>query len=185
MVKTEIIKDIENIIDIQKLKIERVCNSVRYIFEDDSPQIDSIYDIDDFKKKCRWGDLRQDIVSDNLEKKGFNQLFKLSESFIDMFSEDIGWYLISKNIEISEDYIQKNLNKVNWAMISQFQNLSEEFIEKNLNKVSWSKISLGQKRLSENFIWKYKNKLNINNVIIFNKAISEEFKNKIKVYRWV
>lgn len=185
MIKEEIIKDIEYIIDLQKLNIEKVSTFLMYAFEDEEQNFNLGYDLEDFKKKCRWKDLRLDIVSDNLEKKGFNQLFKLSESFLNMFFEEIGWYLISKNIELSEEYIERNSEKVSWAMVSQFQNLSEDFIERNYQKVSWSKISLGQKRLSENFIWKHKKKLNINNVIIFNKVISEEFKNKIKEYRWV
>ena len=184
MNKEEIIKDIERIISIQKLEIEKTSNSFRYIFEEES-DLDLEYDLEDFKRKCVWKNLCLEAISKKKDSEGYNQLFELSESFIDYFSEDIGWYLLSRNISLSEGYIEKNWRKVSWAMISQFQNLSEEFIERNCDKVSWSKISLGQRRLSENFIWKYKQKLNINNVIINNKVISQEFINKIKEYRWL
>jgi hypothetical protein len=185
MHKKEIIKDIERIIKIQKLNIEKLSNSLIYIFEDSDFNYDLSYDIDDFKKKCRWKDIKIEISSDSKAKEGFNELFELSESFIDTFSEDMGWYLISKNINLSEHYIEKNSEKLNWQMICQFQNLSENFIERNLDKISWFKLSLGQKRLSEEFILKYIHKLNINNVIIFNKVISENFKERIKEYRWI
>lgn len=179
MLNDSVIKDILKIISIQNLNVDKKQNSILFILDDNFE-----YDVNDFKKKCNWIDLYQKEESIENAFNGFNPLLELSEDFINFFSEDIGWYKISKNIKLDEKFIEKNSDKVNWAMVCQFQNLSENFIERNLDKISWSKLSLGQKRLSEEFIWKYRTKLNINNVILNNKVISSNFKSKLKELRW-
>jgi hypothetical protein len=85
---------------------------------------------------------------------------------------------ISMYQKLSEQFIEKYSDKVYWNYISTYQNLSEEFIEKYSDKLIWLYISKYQV-LSENFIRKHIGQIDIN-WLMYNKNISEEFKNKIK-----
>src|SRR5574343_1752697 len=66
---------------------------------------------------------------------------KLSEEFIEKYSDKINWHHISEFQKLSEKFIEKHCNKVNWWYISQYQKLSEEFIEKHFDNVDWKCIS--------------------------------------------
>ena len=79
------------------------------------------------------------------------------------FNENINnfvveWYYISEYQKLSESFIEKYSDKVNWRNISKYQNLSESFIEKYTDEICWYNILTYQK-LSESFIEKHKNKL--------------------------
>jgi phosphoribosylanthranilate isomerase len=82
---------------------------------------------------------------------------RLSEEFIDKFSNKVRWDYISKHQTLSEAFIEKYHNKVNWTWISGYQKLSEAFIDKYHNKVNWYWISRYQ-TLSEALIEKYHDK---------------------------
>src|SRR5574343_423060 len=62
---------------------------------------------------------------------------KLSESFIEKYSNKVDCKCISEYQTLSEEFIGKHKDKVNWYLISQYQKLSEEFIEKHINKINW------------------------------------------------
>ena len=100
---------------------------------------------------------------DELTESNWNYISshqKLSEEFIEKFSDKVYWNYISQYQKLSEKFIKKYENKVNWDRISYSQKLSEKFIEKYENKVNWGWISYNQK-LSEKFIQKYSDKINI------------------------
>ena len=73
------------------------------------------------------------IIKYNWNRLSSNQ--KLSESFIEKFSDKVDWYRISLYQKLSESLIEKHADKVNWVNISQYQKLSESFIEKYKNKL--------------------------------------------------
>jgi len=52
--------------------------------------------------------------------------------------EEKGWGWVSEYQKLSEEFIEKYSNKVYWFYISRFQKLSEEFIEKHFDKVCWN-----------------------------------------------
>ena len=101
---------------------------------------------------------------------------KLSESFIEKYSDKVYWYNISIYQKLSEEFIDKHINKVNWYLISEYQKLSESFIEKHNNKVDWYRISEYQK-LSESFIEKHSDKVNWYCISKYQK-LSKEFRQK-------
>jgi hypothetical protein len=83
---------------------------------------------------------------------------KLSESFIEKYSDKLNWDYISKHQTLSEEFIEKYNDKVNWWNISKHQKLSEKFIEKHYDKVCWDYVSIYQ-TLSEEFIEKHNDKV--------------------------
>src|SRR5574343_646664 len=103
---------------------------------------------------------------------------KLSESFIDKYSDKLDWDYISEYQKLSEEFIEKHKDKVNWGYISKYQKLSEEFIEKHYYKVNWDMISRYQK-LSEEFIEKHFDKVDWDRISEYQK-LSEEFIEKHK-----
>ena len=58
---------------------------------------------------------------------------KLSEEFIEKYSDKVDWWYISVYQTLSEKFIEKHYDKVNLDRILQYQKLSEEFIEKHKN----------------------------------------------------
>ena len=86
---------------------------------------------------------------------------KLSDDFINIFSDYLSWSDISEYQDLSEEMIEKYANKVNWRYISKFQNLSEDFIRKHKNDVDWKKISYYQENLSIPFIEEFINYLDL------------------------
>jgi len=93
---------------------------------------------------------------------------KLSELFIEAFSDKVNWREISKNQKLSEEFIEKFKDRVDWRRISSHQKLSENFIRKFSNKVWWKEISESQK-LSKEFIIEFIKKINFNRVRMNNK----------------
>src|SRR5574344_702705 len=61
---------------------------------------------------------------------------KLSEGFIEKYSDKVDWWYISRYQKLSEGFIEKYIDKVYWGYISRYQLLSEEFIEKYSDKVN-------------------------------------------------
>ena len=76
------------------------------------------------------------------------------------FPSIVDWYRISKYQKLSESFIEKYSDKVDWIYISKYQKLNESFIEKHSDKVIWYCISRDQK-LTESFIEKFKDRLDI------------------------
>jgi hypothetical protein len=111
----------------------------------------------------------------NLIKKKYSE--KTLEKNIDLFNYE-DWFCIARFQKLSEKFIEKYSDKLNWYYISGFQNLSEEFMEKHSNKICWFSISLYQK-LSEEFIKKHINKIDVEE-LMYNKRVSKKTKNKIK-----
>lgn len=101
---------------------------------------------------------------------------KLSDDFINIFSDYLNWKDISEYQDLSEEMIEKHANKVNWEYISRFQNLSEDFIRKHKNDVDWKKISYYQENLSIPFIEEFINYLDLYGILVnSNLSLSEEF----------
>jgi hypothetical protein len=98
---------------------------------------------------------------------------KLSEKFIEKYSDKINWHHISEFQKLSEKFIEKHYNKVDWYNISKKQTLSESFIEKHYDKVDWYLISLYQ-TLSESFIEKHYDKIDWNCISAY-QTLSESF----------
>ena len=53
---------------------------------------------------------------------------------------EVNWSYISRCQKLSESFIDKYSNKIYWWYISECQKLSEEFIEKYSDKLSWYRI---------------------------------------------
>ena len=84
---------------------------------------------------------------------------KLSEEFIEKYSDRVDWDYISAYQKLSENFIEEHVDKVNWNCISKYQKLSEEFIEEHVDEVNWYCISKYQK-LSEEFIEEHVDEVN-------------------------
>lgn len=86
---------------------------------------------------------------------------KLSDDFINIFSDYLSWSDISEYQDLSEEMLEKYANKLHWNLVSKFQNLSEDFIRKHKNDVDWQKISFYQKNLSIPFLEEFINYLDL------------------------
>ena len=100
------------------------------------------------------------------------------EKFFDENKDNfvVDWFYISIYQKLSEGFIEKYSDKFIWHYISAYQTLSEEFIEKHYNKVDWDKISINQK-LSEEFIEKYCDNVDWYCISKY-QTLSEEFRQK-------
>jgi hypothetical protein len=64
---------------------------------------------------------------------------KLSEKFIEKYSDKVCWESICCNQNLSECFIEKHmpeLDSITWDYISYYQILSEEFIRKHIHKIN-------------------------------------------------
>ena len=86
---------------------------------------------------------------------------KLTDDFINVFSDYLSWSDISEYQDLSEEMLEKYANKLNWNLISKFQKLSEDFIRKHKDDVDWQKISFYQENLSIPFIEEFINYLDL------------------------
>ena len=98
---------------------------------------------------------------------------KLSENFIEEHVDEVDWHYISKCQKLSEEFIEKYSDRVIWDYMSSYQKLSEEFIEEHSDEVDWDCISKYQK-LSEKFIEKYSDEVDWDCISKYQK-LSENF----------
>ena len=104
---------------------------------------------------------------------GISKCQKLSEEFIEKYSDRVDWNYMSRYQKLSEEFIEKYSDRVNWDYISAYQKLSENFIEEHVDEVDWHYISKCQK-LSEEFIEKYSDRVIWDYMSSYQK-LSEEF----------
>jgi hypothetical protein len=86
---------------------------------------------------------------------------KLSDDFINIFSNYLSWSDISEYQNLSQEMLEKHANKLHWNLVSKFQDLSEDFIRKHKYDVDWQKISFYQENLSIPFIEEFINYLDL------------------------
>lgn len=77
--------------------------------------------------------------------------FKLTDGFIQRYSDRLFWYYISEYQTLSEQLIEENLHKIDWYNICRYQHLSKKFIKKYINNLSGPLIYYHQPHLSKKF----------------------------------
>src|SRR5574343_266029 len=144
-----------------------VTNKIKIIEE--IPNIEKFFDENINNFKINWK-----CISENQ---------KLSEEFIEKYSNKLNWFCISKYQKLSEEFIDKYKDNVDWEYISEYQTLSEKFIEKYKDKVDWYYISKYQK-LSEKFIKKHSDKVEWYWVSKY-QTLSKKFIRKYNIIFWL
>ena len=161
--KIDIILEIKNIIQSEKLNIDTTLNDQQIILE--------FEDKVDWEGISEYQKLSEDFIrefKDNVYWNLISEYQKLSENFIREFKDKVDWYRISKYQKLSENFIREFQEKVDWYWISKYQKLSENFIREFQDQVDWFRISKFQK-LSEEFIREFKLKIPENNMLYFSR----------------
>ena len=166
--KIDIILEIKNIIQSEKLNIDTTLNDQQIILE--------FEDKVDWEGISEYQKLSEDFIrefKDNVYWNLISEYQKLSEDFIREFKDKVDWYRISKHQKLSEDFIREFQDQVDWFRISQCQKMSENFIREFQDKVHWTWISQCQK-MSEDFIREFQDQVDWGFISKYQK-LSENF----------
>ena len=109
----------------------------------------------------------------NIELKDIFLKLKMSEEFIEKYSNKSNWKIISQNQVLSEEFIERHIKDIDMREIVSNQVLSEEFIERHIKDIDMISVGIHQV-LSEKFIIKYENKF-VWDDIEKHQVLSEEF----------
>lgn len=104
-------------------------------------------------KKYIYENLNEDDVlrKEDVDWDFLCKYSKISEDFIDRFSDKVKWKIISSHQKLSESFIRKWADKIYWKGVSSSQELSIDFIREYKDKLDWKHISSCQ-HLGERFI---------------------------------
>jgi len=93
----------------------------------------------------------------------YTDINKYSFDFIDKFSDEIDWFIISVFQDLTEEFMCKYNKLIDWYSVSIYQTLSEQFVREYQHKVFWDNLLLGpsSKVLSKEFKDEFKDRFNI------------------------
>ena len=124
-------------------------HELQYLDKQEDPQ-NANTDLDKFKKLVSFN-LNKKITIAQTDKP------KTAQELIDLFTRKFGninkwdWFFISGYQNLSEDFIRLFKDKVGWNEIVRKQKLSEDFLEENADKVHWALVARHQ-NISKDFL---------------------------------
>lgn len=130
--------------------------------------------------------VKEGIKWENLNWSSICETEKLSEEFMNEFSEYLEWNTIVVHQKLSEVFIYRYENELDWTLISEYQKLSEVFMSENCEDLDWFKLGYAQK-MSDEFIIKHQEDIDwealLDSVSIFKrKPFSENVLRECSIY---
>jgi len=98
--------------------------------------------------------INMDEVNWITDSTNISKNVELSDNFMNVYSNEIDWMVISEYQKLSDGFIEKHIDKIDWGLLSEYQNLSDYILDKYSVKVDWEKYS-NNNELSEKDILKY------------------------------